>query len=139
MGGQQALLCRKFMVACEASGAREHGHDSKQEHQVEGPIMQAKEWTRAFGRCNKWSMRAQRSQRGDHRTEENRAREEHATTRAGRPRPAGLPYKRRLPVPIFCRQVALSFLHLCAQVCESRTTIDIAILPKLDSSNNSHP
>jgi hypothetical protein len=22
--------CRKFMVACEASGAREHGHDSKQ-------------------------------------------------------------------------------------------------------------
>jgi hypothetical protein len=30
------------MVACEASGAREHGHDSKQEHQVEGPIMQAK-------------------------------------------------------------------------------------------------
>jgi hypothetical protein len=53
------------MVTCEASGAREHGHDSKQEHQVEGPIMQAKEWTRAFGWCNKWSTRAQRSQRGD--------------------------------------------------------------------------
>jgi hypothetical protein len=49
MGGKQALLCRKFMVACEA---REHGHDSKQMHQVEGPIMQAKEWMRAFGRCN---------------------------------------------------------------------------------------
>jgi hypothetical protein len=32
------------MVACEASGAREHGHDLKQDHQVEGPIMQAKEW-----------------------------------------------------------------------------------------------
>jgi hypothetical protein len=31
MGGQQALLCRKFMVTCEASEAREHGHDSKQE------------------------------------------------------------------------------------------------------------
>jgi hypothetical protein len=55
------------MVACEASGAREHRHDSKQKHQVEGPIMQAKEWTRAFGRCNKWSMQAQRSQRGDDR------------------------------------------------------------------------
>jgi hypothetical protein len=27
------LLCRKFMVACEA---RELGHDSKQRHQVEG-------------------------------------------------------------------------------------------------------
>jgi hypothetical protein len=47
------------MVACEASAAREHGHDSKQEHQVEGPIMQVKEWTRAFGRCNKWSTLAQ--------------------------------------------------------------------------------
>jgi hypothetical protein len=63
------------MVACEASGAREHEHDSKQEHQVEGPIMQAKEWTRAFGWCNKWSMQAQKSQRGDDRAgRKNRAR-----------------------------------------------------------------
>jgi hypothetical protein len=31
MGGKQAYLCRKFMVTCEASGAREHGHDSKHE------------------------------------------------------------------------------------------------------------
>jgi hypothetical protein len=108
-------------------------------HQVEGPIMQAKEWTRAFGRCNKWSTRVQRSQRGDHRAEENRAKEGHATTKAGRPRPAGLPYKRHPLVPVFCRQVALSFLHLCAQLFESKTTIDVAILPKLDSSNNSHP
>jgi hypothetical protein len=30
------------MEACEASGVREHGHDSKQEHQVGGPIMQEK-------------------------------------------------------------------------------------------------
>jgi hypothetical protein len=67
MGGQQAYLCRKFMVAWEASGAREHEHDSKQEHQVEGPIMQAKEWTREFGRCNKWRTRAQMSRRRDHR------------------------------------------------------------------------
>jgi hypothetical protein len=37
------------MEACEA---REHGSDSKQNHQVEGAIMQAKEWTRTFGRCN---------------------------------------------------------------------------------------
>jgi hypothetical protein len=29
--------------------------------------------------------------------EENRAREEHAATQAGRPRPAGLPYKRSPP------------------------------------------
>jgi hypothetical protein len=25
------LLCRKFVVPCEASGAREHGHNSKHE------------------------------------------------------------------------------------------------------------
>jgi hypothetical protein len=78
------------MVACEA---REHGHDSKQRHQVEGPIMQAKEWMREFGRCNLWSARAQKSQREDHHPGENRAREGHVTTQAGRPRPASLPYK----------------------------------------------
>jgi hypothetical protein len=41
MGGKKALFCRKFMVACEA---REHRHDSNQRHQVEGPIMQEREW-----------------------------------------------------------------------------------------------
>jgi hypothetical protein len=29
-------------------------------HQVEGPIMQEKEWTRAFGWCNSWSTRARK-------------------------------------------------------------------------------
>jgi hypothetical protein len=62
-GWQQALFCRKFMVACEARG---HGHDSKQRHQVEGPIMQVKEWMREFWRCNLWSTRARKSQREDH-------------------------------------------------------------------------
>jgi hypothetical protein len=37
------------MEACEA---REHGGDLKQNHYVEGAIMQSKEWTRTFGRCN---------------------------------------------------------------------------------------
>jgi hypothetical protein len=37
------------MEACEA---REHGGDSKKNHQVEGVIMQAKEWTRTFRWCN---------------------------------------------------------------------------------------
>jgi hypothetical protein len=36
----------------EARETREHGGNSKQNHQVEGTIMQAKEWTRTFGRCN---------------------------------------------------------------------------------------
>jgi hypothetical protein len=68
--------------------------------------------------------------------EKNRAREEHAATQAGRPRPAGLPYKRSPPAPVFCTQASLSFLYLCALVFMPRTTVDIANLPKLDSSNN---
>jgi hypothetical protein len=103
-------------VACEESGAREHGHDSKQEHQVEGPIMQAKEWTRAFGRCYKWSTRERKSQRGDDRAgRKNRARGTEPP-QAGRPRPVSLPYKWHPPVLVFGRKVALSFPNLCAQV-----------------------
>jgi hypothetical protein len=70
--------------------------------------------------------------------EENGALGRHTATQAGRPRPDGLPYKRSPPAPIFCRQASLSFLSLCAPVFVLRTTIDIANLPKLDSSNNTH-
>jgi hypothetical protein len=31
MVGSKHKLCRNFMVACEVSGAREHGHDSRHE------------------------------------------------------------------------------------------------------------
>jgi hypothetical protein len=48
-GAAKALFCRNIMEACDA---REYGSDSKQNHQVEEAIMQAKEWTRTFGRCN---------------------------------------------------------------------------------------
>jgi hypothetical protein len=71
--------------------------------------------------------------------EQNGPLRRHAATQAGRPRPADLPYKRSLPAPVFCRQASLSFLSLCVQVFVLRTTIDIANLPKLDSSNNTHP
>jgi hypothetical protein len=49
-GAAKALFCRNIMKACEA---REHGSDSKRKHQVEGIIMQAKEWTRTFRRCTR--------------------------------------------------------------------------------------
>jgi hypothetical protein len=61
------------MEACEA---KEHGHDSKQRHQVEGPIMQAKESMREFGRCNLLRTRAQKQQSEDDHAGETRAREE---------------------------------------------------------------
>jgi hypothetical protein len=71
--------------------------------------------------------------------EENRTLGMHAATQAGRPRSAGLPYKRSPTAPVFCRQASLSFLSLCAQILVPRTTIDVANLPKLDSSNNTDP
>jgi hypothetical protein len=49
-GAAKALFCRNIMDAYEA---REHGGDSKRKHQVQGAIMQAKEWTRTFGRCTR--------------------------------------------------------------------------------------
>jgi hypothetical protein len=59
-GGAKALFCRNIIEACEV---REYGSESKRKHQVEGIIMQVKEWTRTFGRCtrsrsNKASMSA---------------------------------------------------------------------------------
>jgi hypothetical protein len=70
--------------------------------------------------------------------EESLGGEEHQATEAGRPRPDGLPYLRSPPAPVFCRQASLSFLSLCVQVCVPRTSVDIANLPKLDSSKKIH-
>jgi hypothetical protein len=70
--------------------------------------------------------------------EESRGGEEHQATQAGRPRPAGHPYLRSPPAPVYCRQASLSFLSLCVQFCVPRTSVDIANLPKLDSSKKIH-
>jgi hypothetical protein len=74
------------MVTCEASGAREHGHDSKHEASS-GRTNNARK-----GVDESVGARGQGSH-GREMTvlEANRAREGHATTQAGRPRPAGLP------------------------------------------------
>jgi hypothetical protein len=61
------------MEACEA---REHGGDSKQKHQVEGAIMQAKEWTRMFGRCNPVEHAVTKQQSKHECTREEPSREE---------------------------------------------------------------
>jgi hypothetical protein len=68
-GAAKALFCRNIMEACKA---REYGSESKRKHQVEGVIMQAKEWTRTFGRCTR-----SRSNKASMSTlEKNRARKE---------------------------------------------------------------
>jgi hypothetical protein len=82
--GNKALFCRKIMEACEA---KEHGHYSKQRHQVEGPIMQAKEWMREFVPCNLWSTWAQKSQREDDCARRKSSQGGDEATQAGQPPP----------------------------------------------------
>ena len=65
------------MEACEA---REHGSDSKQNNQVEGSIMQAKEWTRAFGRCNPVEHAVTKQQSKHECTGEKSSQEEQQAT-----------------------------------------------------------
>jgi hypothetical protein len=69
----------------------EHGSDSKQNHQVEGAIMQAKEWIRTFGRCNPVKHAVTKQQSKHERTGEELSQEEQRGPWAGRTRPAGLP------------------------------------------------
>jgi hypothetical protein len=107
------LFCRKIMEACEA---KEHGNDSKQRHQVDGPIMQAKEWMREFGQCNPWSTQAQRSQSEDECSEENGARE---GTRP--PRPVGLgrltsPYLSTPGAPLWQLSSSSNSLFVCSNL-----------------------
>jgi hypothetical protein len=56
-GAAKSLFCRNIMEACEA---REYGSESKRNHQVEGAIMQAKEWTRT------WKVHAVTKQQSKH-------------------------------------------------------------------------
>jgi hypothetical protein len=70
-GASKALFCRNIIDACEA---REHGGDSKRKHQVEGAIMQAKEWTRTSGRCNPMEHAVTKQQRSMTALEKNRAK-----------------------------------------------------------------
>jgi hypothetical protein len=68
----------------EACKAREHGSDSKQNNQVEGSIMQAKEWTRAFGRCNPVEHVITKQQACMECAGENWSQVEQQATQAGR-------------------------------------------------------
>jgi hypothetical protein len=70
MGAAKPLFCKNIMEACEA---REYGSDSKRKHQVEGAIMQEKEWTRTFGRCNPMEHAVTKQQRSMSALEKNRA------------------------------------------------------------------
>jgi hypothetical protein len=76
------------MEACEA---RENESDSKQNHQVEGPIMHAKEWTRALGWCNLVEHVFTKQQSKHECAGEEPSQEEQEGPQADGPRPDGLP------------------------------------------------
>jgi hypothetical protein len=89
-------------------------------HQVEGPIMQEKEWTRAFGWCNSWSTRARKSQRRNDRAG-RKPSQGRAWGHPGRSAQAGRPPLQKEPpgshllqasIPLFPQFVCSS---LCAQ------------------------
>jgi hypothetical protein len=61
------------MEACES---REHGGESTQNHQVEGAIMQAKEWMRTFGRFNPMKHAVTKQQSKHECTREELSQEE---------------------------------------------------------------
>jgi hypothetical protein len=108
-------------------------------HQVEEPIIEEKEWTRAFGRCISWSTRARKSRRRNDRAGGKRSPGE-ACSHPGRSAQAGRPPLQKEPPGSRLLQASIPLpLSLCAQVFVPRTTIDITNLPKLDSSNNTHP
>jgi hypothetical protein len=69
VGAAKALFCRNIMEACEA---REYGSESKWKHQVEGIIIQAKVWTRTYGRCTR--SRSKKCAREDPSQEEERGK-----------------------------------------------------------------
>jgi hypothetical protein len=91
------LFCRKIMEACEA---KEHGHDSKQSHQVEGPIMQVKEWIREFGGATHVARSHKSHKARMSMLEENQSQEGQEATQAGRPRPADLPLFKHPGAPL---------------------------------------
>jgi hypothetical protein len=78
-GGSKALFCRYIMDACEA---REHGRDSKRKYLVEGAVMQAKEWTGTFGRCNPVEHAVTKKQRSMSALEKNRAKRRREVSRS---------------------------------------------------------
>jgi hypothetical protein len=100
--------------------------------------MQEKEWTRAFGRCNSWSTWARKSWRRNDRDGGKWSPGE-ARVHPGWSAQAGPPPLQKEPPGSRLLQASIPLLSLCGQVFVPRTTLDIANLPKLDSSNNTHP
>jgi hypothetical protein len=97
---------------------KEHGSDSKQKHQVEGPIMQAKEWTREFVWCNPVEHTVTKQQSKDDCAGEKIEprgvwRPPGRSAQAGRP----TPYLSTLVLP-FGRYVSHPALCSCAQSLE---------------------
>jgi hypothetical protein len=73
MGGSQGLVLQEYHGGMEE---REYGGDSKKNHQVEGAIMQVKEWMRTFGRCNPMKHAVTKQQSKHERTREEPSQEE---------------------------------------------------------------
>jgi transposase len=82
-------------------------------HQVEGPIMQEKEWTRAFRRCNSWSTRARKSWRQNDRAGGKRSPGE----ARGHPGRSASPIKRASRLRLLQASFPLLPQFVCSSLC----------------------
>jgi hypothetical protein len=90
----------------------------RMKHQVEGQIMQEKEWTRAFGRCNSCSTRAGKSWRRNDRAGGKRGPGE-ARGHPGRSAQAGRPPLHKEPPGSRLLQASFPLLpqFVCSSLC----------------------
>jgi hypothetical protein len=101
-------------------------------HQVEGPIMLEKEWTRAFGRCNSWSTRARKSWRRNYHAGRKWSSGE-ARGHPGWSAQTGRPPLQKVPPGsrLLQASIPLLFPQFVCSCFVPRTTVDIANLPSL--------
>jgi hypothetical protein len=85
---------------------------------VEGPIMQEKEWTRAFGWCNSWSTRARKWRRRNDRAR-GKPSQGRARGHPGRSAQAGRPPLHKEPPGSHLLQASIPLLpqFVCSSLC----------------------
>jgi hypothetical protein len=100
---------QKFMVTCDASGAREHGHDSKHEASSGTTNNARKGVDESVWVCNSWSTRARRSWRINDRVG-RKPMQGGARGTPGRSAQAGRPPLQKEPPGSRLRQASIPFL-----------------------------
>jgi hypothetical protein len=106
-GAAKALFCKNIM---EAREAREHESDSKQNHQVEGPICMRRSGQEHLGGATSWSTYSQSNKASMSVLEKNRARRSKKAPKPMGPGRTASPLFKASDAPL--RQLSLPFSSL---------------------------